>query len=236
MLDLEIIVDVTDEPTDVVSVVEMRRQLNIPTTVTLYDDDLQDAITAALAALEGPSKELNRSIRPVTYTRYLKRFPDLVNSHGRVLKQLGGPILLPYPELIEVVSISVDVDSPSEIVAPADYVVKKAPQVPELWPKTTWPDVSEGERAIAVTYRAGYADYASTKGTMPLIKQYLKMLAGHYFNTREIAMNENRMLAINRKVEYGGDYLRSELKVANSYDDWGDYPPPRRTEGPAGLR
>lgn len=220
MLDLEITVDATDDPTDVVSVAEMRRHLKIPTTITAYDAELADYIASALGILEGPGKELNRSIRAVTYTRYLNKFPDLVNSRGKVKATLGGPIRLPYPDLIEVVSITIPGDSPEETVEASTYVVKRQPMVPELWPVTRWPVVVEQERAIAITYRAGYTDYSVTTGVMPMIRQYIKMLAGHYFETREITENESRMLAINRKVEFGGDYLRNILQVPKAMDDW----------------
>lgn len=206
MLDIEIVVAPTETGLDIVSLDEMKRHLRI--TNSIQDAEITDAIKEAAAALDGPNGMLNRSIFPRTLRRYLTSFPAC------------GRLRLPYPELIELVSFNyygADGASPPTPVDVASYRVRKINMIPEisLQPNYDWPsNIYDADRAIAVTWRAGYTDY-------PLdLKRALKVLSAHYLENKEATLNEQGKLAINRKVEYALDDFILRYRVPVAQDDW----------------
>lgn len=211
MLDLEVFVAPDETGLDIVSLADMKKHLRI--IHTKLDDVITDAVEDAADKLHGIGGELNRSVFPVTWKRWMDAFPGNDDDGN------PKPILLPFPPLIEVLSVTIeDGSSPSNnLVENTDYVVKSGVIVPEIHPVTTWPtDYTAGPRAISVTYRAGYTDYPKKLARM------VKFLAGHYFENLEATIQEPRQMQINRRVEFAMDDLRAALRVPVSYDDFNE--------------
>jgi len=205
MLDLEVVTAPTQVGTDIVSVADLKRHLLI--THSRLDADFEDIILDVADKLHGIGGELNRTVFPTTWCRYLSQWPA------------DRKILLPYPPLVEVESIVVeDGESPSTVVDSSLYVVRTGTLVGEVELKTgeVWPTVTTGPRAIAVTFRAGYSTYP------PKLKRMIKLLAGHYHENREATINDPRVLQINRQIEFGVGDLRAALRVPVSHDNWGE--------------
>lgn len=203
MLDIEITTAPTATALDIVSLNELASHLRLSPRLRA-NADMQLRMTAALKeavdSLHGFDGILNRMVMPCTVTRYLTKFP--ANDK---------PIYLPYPDLIELDSITIM--ATSTVVDDVDYVVKK-PLVPEIWIKDSWPTVNAAPRAIAIQYQAGYTAYPEK------LKRLVKIMAAHSLENVEATINEPRQMAINRRVEFGHDYLVAQLRVPVSYDDW----------------
>ena len=221
MLDVIVVGEPTKTGTDIVSLSAMRGHMRMSATNTALDTVITDAINDAAAKLHGDVGELNRTLFPTRWKRYMSRFPDLRNDDGTVNALLAGPILLPYGPLLDdgdvVVTIE-DGESPTSLVDPATYVVKTGMLVPEVWPARglTWPDVDPGPQAVSMTYTAGYSAFPRP------LQRMVKILAAHYVENPEATINEQRQMMINRRVDFGMDDLREALKIANSLIGWDD--------------
>ncbi len=236
-LDLDLVVAPDDAVTTVVSLAEMKRHLRIPASITSYDAELGDLLAAGLDKLEGLGGELNRSIRPVTWRRYMSKFPDLRPTHHHhgsawnlqaspltgyrsTVRTGEGPILLPLPPMLAVTSININAGvNDASVIDPATYIIKTGALVPEIWPVDRWPTVIAAPRAVSVTYTAGYDD---DHPYPPKLKLFIKMLVGHYFENRELTLQERRVLLINRQVDFGAEWLRKALRIPADYEDWGE--------------
>ncbi|BCH33128.1 hypothetical protein MesoLjLc_50580 [Mesorhizobium sp. L-8-10] len=212
MLDIDVIVEPTAVATDVVSRADLRKHLRISSTNTALDDVIDAAIAEAVDKLDGPGGELNRTILPRTYKRYMKNFPG--NDENGDPK----PILLPFAPLLSVLAVTIeDGSSPdNNLVVNTDYIVKTGTLVPEIHPVTAWPSVEDVVRGVSVTYQAGYTTFPDK------LKRMVKILAAHYVENSEATINEPRQMMINRRVEFGMDDLRAALKIPNSFDDWNE--------------
>lgn len=208
MLDVEIVTAATDVATDIVSLADMKKHIRLSTSNTRLDDVVTSAIEDAVAKLQ---RDLNRTLMPVTWRRYMDRFP--VNNRDGSPR----PILLPFPPLISVDKITIeDGSSPSNDLATSTYKVKTGMIVGEIWPVTTWPSLESGPRAISVTFQAGYQDYPND------LKRAIKFLAAHYIDNAEATVIDGRLSQVSKKVEFGLDSLIAGLRVPVSYDDWNE--------------
>jgi uncharacterized phiE125 gp8 family phage protein len=210
MLDLELVEPPTDAATDIVSIAEMKRHLRISPSNTSHDLQIADILAEVVDKLDGRGGELNRSLRPCTWRRYLPKFP----------RYPWKTIQLPYPPLLEVLDVTYESgDSPTSILSGADYIVRKAGgdgvvgEI-ELLSGRSWPTFPDHPRGVAITYRAGYEAYP------PKLKRMVKILAAHYFENPEATINEPRMMMINRVTSFGMEDLRAALRVPVAYDDW----------------
>lgn len=207
MLDLTVVTPPTHTAINVVSVSELARHLRLSPTLSSNATMIQtmnDAITEVVDGLDGRSGILNRTILPRVWKRTLKRFPAS-----------GEPILIPYPDLIQLQAITIeDGSSPANVLAESDYVIRQT-LVPEVHAASAWPSISDGT-LVTVTYRAGYTDYP------PALKRLVKILAAHYIENPEATINEPRQMQINRKITFGFDQALDQLRIPVSYDDWGE--------------
>lgn len=208
MLDLELLAPPTQTGLDVVSLAEMKKHIRLSPTITKMDDELTAAINAAVDVLHGPGGILNRTVLPCTWVRYLDRFPSC------------GYIQLPYPDLIEVQSVSYlnsDGDSPlSSLVFDEDYCVRTINMIPrvELQISRRWPTPYRKKRVVQVIYRAGYSTFPEK------LKTWVRMYAAHLLQNKEMTINEPRQMMINRATEFGHLFLVNQLRVPNALDDW----------------
>ncbi len=206
MLDIEITVEPTDTALDVVSIDDMVRHLRLSPTMAsnpTWRANIQEAIEAAVADLDGIDGKLNRFIMPRTVTRYLSSFP-----------RTGVCIALPYPPLISVESITYTDGEGSPQTVPVDnYTVRKV-GVGDISYAGAWPQISPAGRAVAISYKAGYETYPQN------LRRLIKILAAHNIENPEASINEPRQMAINRQVDFGVSWLMDSLKIPNSYDDW----------------
>lgn len=211
MLDIDVIAPPTAQSTDVLSLADMKKHLRISATVTRLDDVINSAVKDVIDKLHGIGGELNRTIYPTTYKRYLSKFPGNDKS-GKPL-----PILIPYPPLLQFMGITIeDGSSPENTVDEADYVVKTGTLVPEIHPRTTWPTVTAGPRAVSITYRNGYEEYP------PKLARMIKFLAAHYIENAEATILEQNKTLIDRNVLFAMDDLRAALRVPFDYSDWNE--------------
>lgn len=202
MLDLELLVPPTDTSVDVVSLESMKRHLRVRRAT--FDDLIRETLDEAVDKLHGLEGELNRTIYPCTWVRYLSGFPA------------SGIIRLPLPPLISVLGVTYNLgDSPPTEMDPGLYTVRTRAMIGEVVLKDgrSWPQVAAAPRAVAVTYRAGYTKYPA------ILQRYVKVLAAHYVRFPEAALIETRH-TVNRKIEFGVISLRAALRVPVSYDDW----------------
>jgi uncharacterized phiE125 gp8 family phage protein len=203
MLDLELVTPPTEDGLSIVSLEEMKQHLRI--LHNRMDDDIKACIIETADLLHGRDGGLNRTIFPTTWVRYLSSFPSC------------GVIQLPYPPLIEVVSITGGFESPSSQVDSADYVVRKGGMVGEveLIRGRSWPTLTETHpRNVAITFRAGYTEYPGQ------LKRLIKILAGHYFENKEATLNDGRFLLVSRAIEFGVADIVARLRVPVAHDEW----------------
>ncbi len=206
MLDIEIVTAPVQTATDIVSLDEFATHLRLSPRLRA-NSEMQSRMTAALEETAGSlhlfNGILNRTVFPTRLKRYMSGFPAS-----------GVPIQLPFPNLRGNVVIAIeDGSSPANVVSSSTYVVKNT-LVPEIYAKDSWPSITTGPRAISVAYDAGYSEYP------PDLKRLLKILAAHSLENPEATILEPRQMQINRKVEYGADFLIALLRIPVSYDDW----------------
>jgi hypothetical protein len=210
MLDLELVMPPTENGLQILSLVQAKKHLRISATNTAMDDEISEAIEEVGDKLHGIDGDLNRTVFPCTWRRYLRSFPER-----------GGVIRLPYPPLIEVLDISYGTGSPQETVDPASYFVRVRDMIPEIVltdPGGRWPSLSgvNSHRAVSVTWNAGYED-----GKYPeKLRRLVKILVGHYFENKEATINDARQNMTNRAIEFGVEDLRTSLRVPVAYDNW----------------
>lgn len=217
MLDIEVITAPADAATDILSVDELLRHMRMRNAPQETRDELEAIIEDVVGTLDGAAGNLNSTLRPMVRRRYLRKFPDKRADNGVVIAARKGIIQLPFPPLMEVIAVTIeDGDSPSTHVDDADYVVRRgeANQIGEIEPYDVWPSVTEGPRAVSITYQAGYTTYP------PALRRMVKILSAHAFENPEATINEPRQMMINRKVEYAMDDLRAILRVPLAYGGW----------------
>lgn len=201
MLDIEVVTAPTKTVFDIVSLDDFFAHVRASPTLRRHPD----FIARATAALEEAADEchgfqgiLNRMVFPCQLRMWLTRFPD-------------GPIQLPFPELISVVSLSY---GSTTLIENTDFVVQRD-LVSRLVPVSSWPSVTEGPRAISVVYDAGYETFPA------ILKRLIKIKAAYYLEAPEAAVSENKITAVSRKTEFGVNHILAQLRVPVSHDDWG---------------
>ena len=211
MLDIEVVTPPTQTALDIVSVDDMARHMRLSPRLAANADwraRMETAIVEVVDDLDCIGGKLNRTILPRTLKRYLRGFPK---------RTCNGPgfISLPFPPLISVEAITIeDGSSPPNVMPSADYVVTGG-LITEIHAGASgWPFMVSSARGLSVTYKAGYATFP------PKLKQLIRILAAHNMENPEATINEPRQMAINRKVDFGVDYLMATLRVPVSYDDF----------------
>lgn len=207
MLDLEELVPAEENGLSIVSLAAMRKHLRMSANNMALDDQISDAIIEAADEFHGPNGRLNRTIFPTTWKRWLGRFPAYPHRF----------IWLPYPPLIEVLSVSYEEDgSPSSALDPSLYVVGRQGDMGyvQLVDNRRWPTVTAHPRAVSITFRAGYLEYP------PQLKRAVKILAAHALQNPEATLTERSQSQQNRKVEFGLDSIINRLRVSADYVNW----------------
>ena len=214
MLDIEVVTAPTQTALDIVSVADMARHIRLSPRLAANADwqaRCSTAIIEVVDDLDGLEGKLNRCILQRTLRRYIDRFP---------LPVCGKPgfISLPFPPFVSVEAITIeDGSSPANIVSSTDYIVKSGGLICEIYAGTAgWPSMTAGPRGLSITYKAGYGAGAYP----PKLKQLIRILAAHNLENPEASINEPRQMAINRKVDFGVDWLMASLRVPVSYDDF----------------
>ena len=214
MLDLEVVTGPEDDGTAILSVADFKRHLRI--LHNKLDDELEDIIVEAAAKLHGADGELNRTVFPMIWRRYLRRFPDKLDVNGNIVAIGQGAIELPLPPLIDVTAVTIeDGSDPANVVDASNYVVMKG-YVGRIEPVAgfTWPTVTEGPRAVSITFLAGYDAYPAN------LRRMLKILAAHNYENPVATTNEPRVIQVNRSVVFALEDLRSQLAVPINFVDW----------------
>lgn len=213
-LDLEILVEPTQNGLDIVTVAEMKRHLRVSAANTSRDGEIGDAILEAADSFHGQNGRLNRTVFPTTWKRYLRSWPYYASG-------VYSPVIeLPYPPAVEILSVQyTDSESGSPItdLDPIIYeVVKNGPiHCVRLIPYNQWPSgLSTSPRAIAVTWTAGYTTYPRQ------LKRAVKMLAAHYLMNQEATIVDRNQNQLSRKVEFGLDDLIGALRVPVAMGGW----------------
>lgn len=136
-------------------------------------------IAAATAEIDGPAGWLGRSIGPQTIELLTD---DFWPGDGR--------LFLPYPPIIEIVSlIYVDENDVEQTVSAADYALAGQ----RLYPKSTFsaPAIGPDHEGVRLRYRAGYdgainGSPAGTTGEVPApIKEWIKLRAAQLIGLRD---------------------------------------------------
>ena len=167
-------VRVITPPEAVVSLAEAKAQLNMGEDDPGTDDALISGyILAATANLDGPAGGwLGRAIGAQELEMTLDGFPA------------WAPVRLPFPPIIEMVSVKYDDTSGAEqTVDPARY--RLTPAGLSLVAGAYWPTSAAVWGAVRVRYRAGYAP-----GKVPAqIKQAILLLMADLYANREARLN-----------------------------------------------
>lgn len=143
------------------------------------DDALvQTYVQAAFSHIDGPAGWLGRALGVQTLEARFDGFP------------WGGPLELPFPPLIDVVSVKyLDANGVEQAADPATYAVLGDMIEPALG--FSWPTAREGRETVRVRYRAGYvADPSITPLVQALpaaIRAAILLMAGDMYARRETA-------------------------------------------------
>lgn len=160
----------------------------------LGDDDQQlyveGLIDAACASIDGPGGWLGRALGPQVLEARFGCFT-------------ADPLRLPYPPVIDIVSVKyLDSDGAEQTLDAAEYELMGAELLP-AWDKS-WPSIASRAEAVRVRYRAGYA---ADPGAEPLpdplvpavpapIKAAVLQMVGDMFNFRETVVTGTIATAI----------------------------------------
>ena len=204
MLDIEIVTEPTATVFDIVSLDDLASHIRASPKLRQNADyvaRMTMALEAACAGLHGIDGRLNRMIFETQLKLWLRKWPRKTY------------IELPYPNLISVDAF--ELSDGTTLTKGTDFYVTGS-LVKRLEPVTYWPDVTDGKRAIGITYTAGYTAYPAN------LKRLIMILAAHFLQAPEAAVNESKITAISKKVEFGVDYLEAQLKVPTAYVDWNE--------------
>lgn len=164
---LKLITRPADHP---VSLEEIKAHLNVA------DDDHDNTIAAYLAAATGyVERHLGRRLVDQTWDLILDEFPDY-------------EIKIPFPPLIEVVSVEYDDADGSPVTLSTDqYSVDDVSEPGWIVPASSWPSTFDGINAVRIRYRAGYVsvDSPSEPAVPEDIKVAIKLLVGTFYQSRE---------------------------------------------------
>lgn len=167
-----------------VSLADMWRQLRLVTEypapvdfATPEDADIMLYVASITDHLQGVTGWLGRVLTLQTWTLYL---PTL---SGR------DRVSFPLPPLRSVVGVTyTDVDGAEQDLAPEAYTATVAMSAKDMStgyltrvPATPWPDMTNQERGVGITFTAGYDE-----GECPaIIQAYIRMAAATLFENRE---------------------------------------------------
>lgn len=174
------------KPTDaVVSLTEAYQQLRIDTFGSPPTSPEESKVTALIAAitesLDAGTGWLGRALAPQTWRLSLRDFP--VPCRG---------INLPYPPLIEVVSVTyTDGDGATQTLTQGtDFRVIDSDQGAILLPtySNNWPvDVRDDYDAVQITFRCGYVEGSPEAVAVPeQIKNYILASLTDQFDSRGV--------------------------------------------------
>lgn len=139
---------------------------------TQHDDDdtlITAYVAAAIAHLDGPESWFGRALGVQTLELRMDRFPC-------------GPIVLPCPPHIDIVSIKyVDGNGVEQTIASDQYELLGS-ELDLAW-GNSWPTPRRQREAVRIRYRAGYQD-----GLHPAIHAALLLMTGDLYANRETAM------------------------------------------------
>lgn len=181
-----VVITPPDDP--VVSLAEAKAHLRVDHA---DDDDYIEALVAvAGATIDGPDGWLGRCLVEQT-----------LEWRG---DEFGCDIQLPYPPIIDIVSVKYTDDAGVEqTVAPADYHLVGAPSMPRLalnygsfWPTPRWQS-----EAVRIRYTAGWpvtiegaGDQAVTTWTGPApIRHAILLMVSELYENREAASDSARV-------------------------------------------
>lgn len=132
------------------------------------DDLLTSYVASATSYLDGIDGVLGVSVGNHTWELYLDNFPS-------------GAIQIPLGPVTDILSVEC-ILSGSDIystVSPDDYFKDTVSPVSRIVPARGWPSTEARPNAVRVTFAAGHGAASES------IKQAVKLLAGHWYETRE---------------------------------------------------
>lgn len=149
---------------------------------------VEGLIAAATAHLDGPSGWLGRALGPQTLeARFDSFWPDSRLWSGHVGCR---PLRLPYPPLIDIVSVKyMDATGTEQTVNSSAYEVR-GQDVGAIY-GTSWPAARWQPEAVRIRYRAGYAEDPEADPLVPNVPPQIKaailLMVGDMFRWRETA-------------------------------------------------
>ncbi len=152
---------------------------DVPGDHAADDATVAALIAAATAEIDGPAGWLGRALGPQTIELRMDKFWPR-----------SGELVLPFPPVIEIVSLVYVDENDAEItVDAADYALAGR----RLYAKSTfdWPTVGPDFEGVRLRYRAGYdgalsGSPAGTTGEMPApIKQWIALRAAQFIALKD---------------------------------------------------
>lgn len=163
---------VTPPASEPVSLAEARKQLELPTDDTTHSDHLTLLIQAAREQWE---HDTDSCCLTQTWRLYLPYF-------------CGSVIDLPKRPIQSVSITYYDSGDVSQTLATSVYALDTDNRKIRLKSLQTWPTTYERFDAVTITFVAGYTSAA----LVPAIhKQAMRLLIGHYFESRDMIMSES---------------------------------------------
>jgi len=198
-------------PPDEDSVLELltltELKLNEHISFTEDDDRLEECIKGAYAYLDGRYGWLNRSLLPQTWTIH---YPSLVDG-----------MELPYGPVTSVDSITYfDSTNTQQTLASTEYDVDIGSIVPKVCKAygVTWPQTYSRNRAVSITYTAGFGNIDTMDFPVrTAIKRTMMLLASHFYRNPSWTYAEPRLVAVNR-VTHGVEHLIGFLRIPNKIE------------------
>lgn len=169
------------------------------------EDDLVELYTsAAQNGIEAPAGWIDRAFMPQTWRITYSGFPCVTEDNP------DGALRLPFPPLIEVLSVTYrDSSGTTRTLATDQYEVSTDSdpfgQVRPLY-LGIWPVTADVSNAVQVTFRCGYDEDASPPNPVPdAIKHYIMVRAATGYEQREdVGINVNLQPLENFKAAIQG--------------------------------
>lgn len=171
-----------------------------------FDDDdpqIQAYIDAIVGQIDGFTGFLGRCLVEQQWCWYFERFPRLGDA------PVGGSrdwreLALPLSPLIAVDSVAyTDPNGNAQALDMTTVVVRTGPRASiSLRQGQFWPQTSGDPRAVALTFRAGYAAKGSAEGPVPGdvpagIRAAMKLMIGDLYENRQaVVVAESRVTQI----------------------------------------
>lgn len=160
---------------------------------------VESLIAAATALIDGPAGWLGRALGPQTLEARFDAFWEHRRHPGVQVRSCPGEIRLPFPPVIDIVSVKyIDLSGVEQTISSSAYELRGCELAPVYG--TSWPMPRWQPEAVRVQFRAGYAEDLTADPLVPAVpapvSAAIKLMVGDLYANRETVLDARANAAV----------------------------------------